>query len=823
MTRAGDRLPLTLLLFLACLVFPTIARADGLIIIDRPPRPIPGHFPFAPMEVTYHRVSVSIDDQVATTSVDQEFRNSSGARLEGFYMFPLPDGAAIDKFSMDIDGKEMEAELLPADKARQIYEEIVRRHRDPALLEYVGKGAFRVRIFPIEPNSTKRVRLKYTQLLKADSGLVEYTYPLNTEKFSARPLKDVSVKVDLHCKRAIKSVYSPSHSVDIRRHGDRSATIGYEERDARPDTDFKLIFSRTDDPVGIDLLTYRTSPDEGYFLLLASPGMDAAGKVIQDRDVCFVLDTSGSMAGPKMEQAKRALNFCLANLNAGDRFEIIRFSTEAEGLFDGLVSADKDHVTKAREFVDSMKPIGGTAIDDALQKAIALRGTGVSPVHGRDAHATEYEVLWKDRWYPASVLKRDGGRAFIHYDGYEASWDEWVGPDRIRVKNAPPQAGDRPYVVIFLTDGQPTIGETKEDPIVDRTKRLGGNVRIFSFGIGTDVNTHLLDRIAGETKAFSQYVLPTEDIEVKVSNFYGKIASPVLTSVQLSVLDGNVNLRQVYPPTLPDLYKGDTLMVFGRYTGSGRATVALSGTCNGKEQRFRSDVNFTDSDRTDSFIPRLWATRRVGWLLDEIRMHGESKELKDEVVRLAREHGIVTPYTAYLILEDEAKRGVPRMSRSFRELEDDGFAMQNAREQYESARADSPALERAGGRAVANSASVQALKDGAYEHQAQLGIALDKSQVAGPAPMAQPEGYRARQSQNYAQQVRVARGKTFYQNANTWSDAEGATRQNLKNRQVAFNSDEYFALIRDNPDAAAWLSLGNEVDVVIADTLYQIR
>jgi Ca-activated chloride channel family protein len=262
-------------------------------------------------------------------------------------------------------------------------------------------------------------------------------------------------------------------------------------------------------------------------------------------------------------------------------------------------------------------------------------------------------------------------------------------------------------------------------------------------------------------------------------------------------------------------------MVFGRYVGSGKGTVALTGTCNGKEQRFRSEVSFTDADRTNSFIPRLWATRRVGWLLDEIRMHGESRELKDEVVRLAREHGIVTPYTAYLILEDEAKRGVPRMSRSFRELEEDGFAMKNAREQYESARADSPALERGGERAVANSSSVQALKDGAYERQAQLGIALDKAQASGPVAPGGATGYRMRQ--NYAQQVRVARGKTFYQNANTWSDAEGATKQNLKNRQVAFNSDEYFALLRTNPDVAAWLSLGNEVDVVIGDKLYQIR
>src|SRR5688500_6544857 len=306
---------------LLCLLLPGVARADGFIVVHNPAQPVPvprGHFSFAPLEVVYHRVNVDINDQVAVTSVDQEFYNPNSQRLEGTYLFPLPEGAHIDKFSMDVNGRMQEAELLDADNARSLYEEIVRKAKDPALLEYAGRAAFKVRIFPIEPNSRKHVKISYTQLLKSDTGLVEYTYPLTTEKFSARPLKDVSVKVELACKRAIKSVYSPSHNVEIRRRGDRSATIGYEERNARPDTDFKLIFSRTDDPVGLDLLTYRTSPHEGYFLLLASPGMDEAAKRVQNRDICFVIDTSGSMAGPKMEQAKKALTFCLANLNAGD-------------------------------------------------------------------------------------------------------------------------------------------------------------------------------------------------------------------------------------------------------------------------------------------------------------------------------------------------------------------------------------------------------------------------------------------------------------------------------------------------------------------------
>jgi Ca-activated chloride channel family protein len=182
------------------------AWGDGLIVVRDATVRVPGHFAFAPLEVTYHNVSVTIDQGVATTAVDQEFYNPNPQRLEGTYIFPLPDGAAIDKFAMDVDGQMMEAELLSADKARSIYEEIVRRQRDPALLEYAGRGAFKVRIFPIEPNSKKHVKLQYSQLIKSDGGLSEYVYPLNTEKFSARPVGRVSVKVVLKAGTAIKNV-----------------------------------------------------------------------------------------------------------------------------------------------------------------------------------------------------------------------------------------------------------------------------------------------------------------------------------------------------------------------------------------------------------------------------------------------------------------------------------------------------------------------------------------------------------------------------------------------------------------------------------------
>ncbi len=756
----------------AVLCVPVICHGAGFIVVKDPPtNPTPGHFAFAPLETTYHRVSVTVNDEVATTTVEQEFSNPNPQQLEGTFLFPLPAGSHIDKFSMDVNGKMTDAELLDANKARSVYEDIVRRYKDPALLEYAGQDTFKARIFPIPPNGRKQIKVSYTQLLKSDGGLVEYTYPLNTEKFSAKPLNEVAVKLSLASKDPLKSVYSPSHNVEIRRDGENKASIGYEQKNVRPDTDFKVIFSRNKSDVGVDLLTYRNSPDDGYFLLLASPGMQASTSVIQRKDVCFVIDTSGSMAesgGKKMEQARKALSFCLQNLNEGDRFEIVRFSTEAESLFGSLHPATKEDVQKAQTFVAGLKPIGGTAIQEALNKALSLR------------------------------------------------------------REKPSEDETRPFIIIFLTDGQPTVGETNEDLLVASVgKQNLGSTRIFSFGIGTDVNTHLLDRIAGDTKAFSQYVLPEEDLEVKLSNFYTKIKEPVLANVQLSFTGSDVKVSQMYPGALPDLFKGEVVVAFGRYSGKGAGAAKVTGTLNGEKREFVADVKFAENDLTNAFIPRLWATRRVGWLLDEMRLHGESTELKDECTRLAREHGIVTPYTAYLILEDEQRRGVPVAMQNMREFGGDGGVrgLAAARFDRNTAESSTPSA-RSGSAAVDNAEAIKALKGSSSDADVTIvrgndTLSKPTTQPGGSAARAPASGYKV--AQNYTQQARVINGRAFYQNNTTWTDSTAQSKKELKQQKVQFNSDEYFALLKKHPEAAQWFALGNEVDVVLDNTLYMVR
>ncbi len=766
-------------------LFALRAAADGFIVIHPGPHSPHGiPYEFAPLEVSYHHVNVKVEGQIATTTVDEEFYNPNSQQLEGTYLFPVPKGAQIDKFSMEIGGKQVEAELLAADKARSIYEDIVRKLRDPALLEYAGRDTFKVRIFPIEANKGKRVKLSYSQVLTSDGGLVSYVYPLNTEKFSSKPIKSVSVKVELDSAKPIKTIYSPSHSVEIKRDGPRRATASYEASDVKPDTDFALYFAPEKDDVGLNLITSKTDGEDGYFMLFASPGVDTKSEKPAPKDVAFVLDTSGSMAGRKIEQAKKALRFCVENLNDNDRFEVMRFSTDVEPLFGKLTEASKTNRAKAEAFVDDLKAVGGTALDDALRQVLATR----------------------------------------------------------------PPTNDRPFIIVFLTDGEPTVGEVNEDKIVANVRvESEGKTRIFCFGIGSDVNTHLLDRIAEDTRAAAQYVLPEEDLEVKVSSFFSKITEPILANPVLHVT-GGVTISKMYPDALPDMFKGGQLIVVGRFKGEGSAAVEIEGTLNGKPKKFAQDVKFSATTKME-FIPRLWATRRVGYLLDEMRLHGENAELRDEVTELARHYGIVTPYTAYLIIEDESHRNVPLSMQSLPQLNSDAAAKAAVVQNWSSFKD-----RRGGEQALADSRYGSALRyaaspdvanaTGQIEGARALGLSTLSASAAAPASPAMAGGAggarrsafqnnlgassgaefdsRARAAQ-YTQQTRFVGGRNFFQNdQQQWIDPSVQNLSNAKRVRVQFNSPEYFDLATKEPQARAWLSLGRNVQFELHGTIYEV-
>jgi Ca-activated chloride channel family protein len=559
------------------------ARAAGLLIPEDKSLP--------PLAMVNHKVTVAIEDQVAITTLEQTFRNHTDRPLEATYLFPVPRGASVDKFTMWVDGKETGGELLDSKKASHVYTEIVRRTQDPGLLEYLGNSLMRLRVFPVPPRGDQKVKISFKSISQMDGNVVEYIYPLKTDGKATKTLEEFSVKVIVKSQHPITNIYSPTHAIIQTRKSDREIAIEFEKNQALLDKDFQLFYGLGKEDIGLTPLMYKPiAAEDGYFMFLVSPQVEAA-KVRMPRDLVLVLDVSSSMSEIKMAQAKKALKYCLGQLGADDRFGVIKFSTTVTKFRESLVPANKDYLEAANKWVDSLRTSGGTAILPALEEAIGMR-------------------------------TNDAGR---------------------------------PFTVVFFTDGVPTVDETDSDRIVKKTiARNTTNTRIFTFGVGDDVNAAMLDQLADATRAVSTYVRPAEDIETKVASLYGKISHPVLTDVKLAVAD-HIRLHEIYPPRLPDLFYGSQLVVIGRYTGHGPTAVRLTGMVGSEKKEFVYEVTFpekTASDTGKDFVEPLWARRKVGFLLDQIRANGEQKELIDEVVLLAKRYGIATPYTSYLVVPD---------------------------------------------------------------------------------------------------------------------------------------------------------------------------
>jgi Ca-activated chloride channel homolog len=354
------------LLALALLSFAPAILADGLVVV----RPTPDLPQPTQLAVKYHNVDIAIRDQVASVKIDQVFRNPNARELEGEYIFPIPDGAAVSDFVLYVDGRPVHAEAMDATQALRIYEGLVRESRDPALLEYAGREMFRARIFPFPPFGERQVALDYDQLVTREGGLYRFVYPLSTEKFSSQPLENAYVKIDLVADRPIRNAYCPSHSVDIDYLDERHVRVTWEESRTHPDTDLVLYYSLAEGPMDLRLVPYKPgASDEGYFMLLGALGAEDEFPSVP-KDVVFVVDHSGSMRGEKIDQARSALDYCLKHLDPRDRFNVIAFSTGVEPFAGELRGASPRALRDACAFVGSLEASGSTNIEQALATAL---------------------------------------------------------------------------------------------------------------------------------------------------------------------------------------------------------------------------------------------------------------------------------------------------------------------------------------------------------------------------------------------------------------------------------------------------------------------
>jgi len=710
------------------------------------PRPMPVPQPIGPVVVRSINAAVHINEQIAQTTLTVTFFNPAGRQQEGQVLLPVPLGAVLKSFVLEGTKVEFKAKILPKEEARKVYDQIVARSKDPAILEFAGYGAVDSSVFPIPARSECKLRFVYEELLPTDGDRIDYVLP-RSESLDYRV--NWNIEVSWALKGGIATAYSPSHEISPRKEG-KGMRLKLGGRVAPGPFRLSVLRKKKKKEAVASFLTHPDEAgDSGHFLLLMAPPVrdDHAPKL--SREVTVVMDRSGSMAGEKLDQARAAALQVIEGLEEGAFFNLMIYNEAVEVFAEKPVVVNRDRITRARQFIQSIRVSGGTNINGALQRAIAQ----------------------------------------------------------------PVRKGTVP-IVLFLTDGLPTIGETSEKRIRENASDANKNRRrIFTFGVGVDVNTPLLSRLADDSRATATYVLPKEKVEVKIASVFRRLIGPVLSFPQIKVVDKGGNpvphrISDMVPHQLPDFFANDQIIVTGRYRGSEPLEFRLIGDDGRAKKKFT--FTFKPAKNRHPFVPRLWAMRKIAILTEALRdlgadsalggLSGDNvdrndprvKELVDEIVRLSTEHGILTEYTAFLALDGEV------------------FRPQQQRNQRAAFNFDEKALK---------------LRSGVGSVTQDLNLWTQK----GANNLNPTNGYvnaalEVEEVKNVAQCADMA----FFKRGKEWVDASltlVGRDANLPVREISVDSPE-FKLMVDKLVAKqrqSCLSLGNNLELVVDGVRYRVR
>ncbi len=529
------------------------------------------------LPVAQINIKARIEGQVATVTVEHRFRNDTDEQLEGTYYFPVPEGATLLEFAI-YDGDERRVgRVKDKEEARAQYDAAVSQGEDPAILEMTRRGWFQSRVYPIPARSEKRVEIIYSQVLPDKNGVVSFDYPLGRGYKKLKvPVDRVDIEVSLSSAVAITNVFSPTHPLEIEMDGDRRARCKITTMGGGDAENFQLVYTLSDEEINATLITHRREGEDGYFLLMLSPKVEFKKERISAKNTIFVVDVSGSMVGEKLSQAKEALRFGITRtLNENDRFNIIAFSSGIISMSPQLLDVSPLNIARARDFIDNLKAEGATNINDSLIAAMQMF-----------------------------------------------------------------EAGARAQNLVFITDGHPTESVRYTDQIAANVRAANKTrVRLFTFGVGVDLNRLLLEKLAAENRGASLDITDYSQLATTLSTFFSKVSQPVLSDLQVDF--GPVIVTRSHPAQLPDLYTRTQIKIFGRYSNLQElegVTIALGGRMNEEWQRFEfGGLRFPLVTDDKGYLPKLWATERVNALLADIRLNGETLGLKQEVVELARQ------------------------------------------------------------------------------------------------------------------------------------------------------------------------------------------
>jgi Ca-activated chloride channel homolog len=565
---------------------------------------------YKPLWLKTYDATTTITDQMAVTHVDQTFVNETGQRLEGIFMFPLPENAIVTELALWENGVRYVSKVMESDTARALYEQTVRRTIDPALLEYLGNNLFKLSVFPIEAsgvNSQRRVEVTYAELLPYDNGTIKYTFLMKTVNLSTKPVQRESIRIGLSSQKEILSLGSSTlttaDGLYIKKVSANQDSILYGEENPTSDMvkDMVLYYKLKNDGYAISHLTYTPSfpggmfydapGDNPYFLFWITPPDTVTMDQVIKKNVVFLADNSSSMAGGRIQQTQKALNAMVDMLNPGDKFNIITFNSGVTTFQSNLIAYNATSSTAAHNYVNGIGAVGMTNMQDAFKAAFT------------------------STWVDSCV-----------------------------------------NVIVFLTDGKPTWPDTNWAAVLDSVAKFNAapKVSIYSFGIDTsanggEVSLAFLKLLAKRNNGFSLLITKSDSISVTLESFMQKISHPVIKS--LSINYGGLTPQDMYPPVLPNVYAGSQLTVMGRYLATGTFSITVTGSVGSKFMSLTKDLPFPSSSMPNQpFVPRMWASAKINYLLDEIAIFGVNQEDKNAIIALGTKYSIITPYTSMVVL-----------------------------------------------------------------------------------------------------------------------------------------------------------------------------
>ncbi len=684
-------------------------------------------FPKNPVSMLEHTVRIDITEDIARFTIQEVFYNESNATVEVVYLFPIPDQTFVTDFKMTVGGVVYEGAIMERDEARALYESYVRQQKDPALLEYIDKNMIRIRIFPFAPYEKREIQVEYHQEVVKAGDYYKLVYPLKIDALLKGNIGKIKIEGFIHSNRLVYTVNSPTHTIAFTPHPQEAVSFVYAEENLFPSQDFVLFIGYGERQYEAYFVNDEEEPGKGTFMLDILPYYPDVGTM--QKNVIVVLDKSGSMYGQKYRQAVAAAQFVLARLNKDDRFGLVLFNDMVSEFRKNLLRLlyDQSEAEGASRWLDGSAADGGTNIYGALQRAM---------ISALANHENENNY------------------------------------------------------VIFLTDGQPTSGITNISKIVSDAIAWarGTGTKMFIFGVGYDVNTGMLDLLAQESGGMAFYVDENENVETKVSQLFANVSNPLMTDIRVEIVGENAHISDVLPSKNLTIYKDFPLKLFGHYSGNGEVQIKISGKIAAPDGSgpilYEHVYSVMLGEQDNPYISKLWASRRISELLNQIKLIGETREVREEIIRLSKKYGIPTPYTSYLILD-----GIARQDKDPGAVVDT-FATLKLDMQTRTSAAPAPSLSQTG--------------QGAFE--------ASKMQNMMVQSMTMEELEKAYDTDESAKGYRNLNGKMFLldEKENTWVDTDFVEEAVVE--VIAF-SDDYFDLIVRVPELKNFLSLGSNIKI----------